>query len=701
MKFKSVFLGMGLLMVLCSVSFAQVPPMINYQGKLNTSAGAPVNGTLQMVFTIYADSNGTTSLWTETQPAVVVDKGVFNVLLGSVDSIPYSVFDGSIRYLGVKVAGDPEITPKKPMVSVPYAYRAGTADGGGANCGWIDDGTVVRLQTSTDNVGIGTVNPGARLHVFTNDYNGGATFEAAKFEHNQINSARWTFSNPKTENGQTERSLSLGVSGNYADFVGGEIGMKSNHPFRLLTNNTEAVRVTTSGNVGIGTTNPDGKLDIFGGGSPATNLVLAANWENKFRWRIKTIDRGNAIDLDLTASDAPDNEETVLQLTRSTSGRPEFAVLTDKLVVNNGNVGIGTASPTARLHVEGEAFISDKATIGPGNTNTGINAFVAGASNLATGSYSAVGGGLYNNASSHNATVGGGYLNTASDQLATVGGGYLNTAGWGATVGGGRSNTASQNYATVGGGDHNIASASDATVGGGSGNTASGHAATVPGGYGNTAVGDYSFASGRLVSVTAANTFAFGNNFTTSTPHAVIFHDTETPIKVGIGTTNPGATLDVRGNIMISSVSTGNTVMTLGEGLDYAEGFDVSNEKEIQPGSVLIIDPVNPGKLAMSQTPYDSKVAGIVAGAKGQGSGVRLGPDQFDFDVALAGRVYCNVDATEIGVEPGDLLTTSATPGYAMKVTDYARAQGSILGKAMEKMEKGKKGQILVLVTLQ
>ena len=90
-----------------------------------------------------------------------------------------------------------------------------------------------------------------------------------------------------------------------------------------------------------------------------------------------------------------------------------------------------------------------------------------------------------------------------------------------------------------------------------------------------------------------------------------------------------------------------------------------------------------------------------MAGAKGLGSAVRLGPAQFDHDVALAGRVYCNVDATETSVEPGDLLTTSATPGYAMKVTDYMRAQGAILGKAMERLEKGERGQILVLVTLQ
>ncbi|HIJ51642.1 MAG TPA: hypothetical protein HPP66_00630 [Planctomycetes bacterium] len=144
-----------------------------------------------------------------------------------------------------------------------------------------------------------------------------------------------------------------------------------------------------------------------------------------------------------------------------------------------------------------------------------------------------------------------------------------------------------------------------------------------------------------------------------------------------------------------------NLVLELGTGLDYAEGFDVSESTKIDAGSVLIIDADNPGKLALSNKPYDTKVAGIVAGANGIGSGVRLGAGQFDYDVALAGRIYCKVDATEAGVEPGDLLTTCATPGYAMKAADYARAQGAILGKAMESLEKGQKGQILVLVTLQ
>jgi hypothetical protein len=169
---------------------------------------------------------------------------------------------------------------------------------------------------------------------------------------------------------------------------------------------------------------------------------------------------------------------------------------------------------------------------------------------------------------------------------------------------------------------------------------------------------------------------------------------------VGLGVTNPSSRLDVNGNITVRN-SGGTVVMELGSGLDYAEGFNVSEKTGIEPGTVLSIDPDHPGKLKICDRAYDKRVAGIVAGANGLGSGVRLGVEEFDYDVALAGRVYCNVDATEMAVEPGDMLTTSSIPGYAMKSDNSQSAHGAILGKAMEGMEKGKKGQILVLVTLQ
>ena len=162
---------------------------------------------------------------------------------------------------------------------------------------------------------------------------------------------------------------------------------------------------------------------------------------------------------------------------------------------------------------------------------------------------------------------------------------------------------------------------------------------------------------------------------------------------VGLGTVSPSQKLTVRGNIAVQSATTGATVIELGEGLDYAEGFNVSDRTNVGPGSVLIIDPDNAGKLKLSRKSYDTKVAGIVAGGKGLDSAVRLGAGQFDHDVALAGRVYCNVDGTYGKVSPGDLLTTSPTPGYAMVADDAVRAQGAILGKAMEKLERGRRGR--------
>ena len=162
-----------------------------------------------------------------------------------------------------------------------------------------------------------------------------------------------------------------------------------------------------------------------------------------------------------------------------------------------------------------------------------------------------------------------------------------------------------------------------------------------------------------------------------------------------------GVAAILKGNLQVKSPTTGETLVEIGEGLDYAEGFHVSDTMNVSPGSVLVIDPDHPGQLKLSDEPYDRKVAGIVAGANGLGSAVRLGVGQFDYDVALAGRVYCNVDATHSAVSPGDLLTSSPTPGYGMAVKDYVRAQGAILGKAMEGLPAGQKGQILVLVTLQ
>ncbi len=165
---------------------------------------------------------------------------------------------------------------------------------------------------------------------------------------------------------------------------------------------------------------------------------------------------------------------------------------------------------------------------------------------------------------------------------------------------------------------------------------------------------------------------------------------------VGIGTTNPTAKLDVAGTMA-------SNIVQIRGGSDLAEKFDASNAAVIEPGTLMVIDENNPGKLKPSDQPYDTKVAGVASGAGGVNPGLTLqqeGVMEGDTVVAIAGRVYVKADATINPIKPGDLLTTSSIPGYAMKATDRERAQGAIIGKAMSELKEGT-GLVLVLVNLQ
>lgn len=166
----------------------------------------------------------------------------------------------------------------------------------------------------------------------------------------------------------------------------------------------------------------------------------------------------------------------------------------------------------------------------------------------------------------------------------------------------------------------------------------------------------------------------------------------------------PGLTID--GNLLVSVKA-----LQITGGADFAENFDInvaptasSEATKVEAGMVVSIDPENPGKLMLSTQAYDPQVAGIVSGAGGVKAGMVMGQEgtlaNGQHPVALTGRVYCWADASQGEIKPGNLLTTSATPGHAMKVTDPAKAQGAIIGKAMTGLKEGK-GLVLVLVTLQ
>ncbi len=104
---------------------ASVPPVINYQGTLlNPVTGNPVSdGQYQFVLSVYDSNTGGSVLWQELQDVTVQD-GLFSVLLGYANPLEPAFFDGSPRYLGIKVGADEEMTPRQLLVSVPYAFHA-------------------------------------------------------------------------------------------------------------------------------------------------------------------------------------------------------------------------------------------------------------------------------------------------------------------------------------------------------------------------------------------------------------------------------------------------------------------------------------------------------------------------------------------------------------------------------------------------
>ena len=142
--------------------------------------------------------------------------------------------------------------------------------------------------------------------------------------------------------------------------------------------------------------------------------------------------------------------------------------------------------------------------------------------------------------------------------------------------------------------------------------------------------------------------------------------------------------------------------LTITGGADLAEPFPLK-EVNLDKGSVVVIDEEHTGQLKLATTAYDTRVAGIISGANGISPGIALhqqGRLEGTDNVALTGRVYVKADASFGAIKPGDLLTTSDTPGHAMKVTNHGRSQGAILGKAMSSLKDGT-GLVLVLVTLQ
>ena len=101
-----------------AVEAASVGSVIPIQGRLTNNSGTPLNGTYTILFSLYDTYVGGTALCSD-EDSVTVSNGVFNAYI---DYCTSSDINGQRLYLGVKVEGDPEMTPRLAVLPVPYAF---------------------------------------------------------------------------------------------------------------------------------------------------------------------------------------------------------------------------------------------------------------------------------------------------------------------------------------------------------------------------------------------------------------------------------------------------------------------------------------------------------------------------------------------------------------------------------------------------
>jgi hypothetical protein len=146
-------------------------------------------------------------------------------------------------------------------------------------------------------------------------------------------------------------------------------------------------------------------------------------------------------------------------------------------------------------------------------------------------------------------------------------------------------------------------------------------------------------------------------------------------------------------------VVTGDIQLT--GGADCAEEFDIAHAAVIEPGTVMVLG--DDEALHTSTKAYDHRVVGVVSGAGHYRPGLVLDRQERQPSrkpIALLGKVFCKADASYAPIKVGDLLTTSGTPGHAMRISDPAQAFGAVIGKALRPLAFGQ-GLIPIVIALQ
>lgn len=398
----STYLGLIVgLAVAAPAAEAAVPPLINYQAYLTDDGGTPLMGTADLEFAIYDSSATGTVLWLESHPSVSIDEGVISVVLGSVVAIDPSIFETGNCWLETRVDAVP-VTPRRPFVSVPYALRAQVAETaltGGGDGAWVVDGA--NVYRPDGNVGVGTSTPTERFHAVS------TLFARLRLE-------------------RTGGSIvQVDASGS-----SGSVGTQSAHAFRLLTNNSVRVHVDTDGEVGIGSTTPDGKLDVrASGGQDVLNLYDGGALQ-------LSMVSGGRMGLGVGAGSPVDRLQVVTSTeTVAVSGRASASTgftLGGSFTANSAN-GTGAKGTGGIFGIHGEATAA---------TGTGVFGLgpLKGVDGVTTAGSGTTYGGYFQNSTADGAGVyGGSGSGTGVHGLTNAAGGYgvhgVNTSGTGSATG--------------------------------------------------------------------------------------------------------------------------------------------------------------------------------------------------------------------------------------------------------------------------
>jgi hypothetical protein len=449
----------------------------------------------------------------------------------------------------------------------------------------------------------------------------------------------------------------------------------------------ERMRITASGNVGIGTPTPAGLLDLQGAGGQAKGLRLGSPAAQTFLFA------GTAApDVGLlTFGDGAGSKFHIAKA--SDSGATRFVTFQD-----NGRVGIGDTSPYATLTLNG--------TLGFDNATTPMFfIFESGTGNPDRPILSH---------SPANAASGLLYRDTSDQMIFQQNGATVMTIDLAQSrVGIGAAAPANPFQITFANSTFTPASA----------------ALVIENPAGSQSIMAFTFAGVQKGSVRSDS----GGNLVINAASGSIFLNGDFG---GAAILRPPGLLTVAGNLQVQG-----TLLAPAKSGCVVDQFVNRHDEPLEQGDLVIIsanqsslyyasDDIPIPEVDMAGAAYDTRVCGIVLGVHGEmpkkSGGKRekgeektpalsrmftpeelekidrrkVSPGQVGHMVTLGTYAHCKVDASFGAIEIGDPLTTSPTKGHAQKAVNLANAAGAIVGKALGSLKKGK-GVIPVLVTLR